>query len=168
MKSALLVWGGWEGHEPKQCVDIFAPYLEEQGYEVEVSNTLDAYLDEANYTVADQQNSNKILRVRKVQDIKDDTLATDVVLLQIDRPVPGIVYVVTVGFPIQSRTGTHANPAADTGTFSLRPMKMDAARAIIPKHFEMRPGSNIRGILQSIMNQDDIIGGSESVRVLGS
>ena len=47
MKSALLVWGGWEGHEPKQCVDIFAPYLEEQGYEVEISNTLDAYLDEA-------------------------------------------------------------------------------------------------------------------------
>ncbi len=46
MKSALLVWGGWEGHEPKQCADIFAPYLEEQGYEVEVSDTLDAYLDE--------------------------------------------------------------------------------------------------------------------------
>jgi len=47
MKSALLVWGGWEGHEPKQCVDVFAPYLQEQGYEVEISNTLDAYLDEA-------------------------------------------------------------------------------------------------------------------------
>jgi type 1 glutamine amidotransferase len=46
MKSALLVWGGWEGHEPKQCVDIFVPYLREQGYEVEVSNTLDAVLDE--------------------------------------------------------------------------------------------------------------------------
>ena len=47
MKSALMVWGGWDGHEPKQCVDIFAPYLEEQGFEVEVSDTLDAYLDEA-------------------------------------------------------------------------------------------------------------------------
>lgn len=47
MKKALFVWGGWEGHEPKQCVDIFAPYLEEQGYEVEISNTLDSYLDEA-------------------------------------------------------------------------------------------------------------------------
>ncbi|MFH1009570.1 MAG: ThuA domain-containing protein [Candidatus Latescibacterota bacterium] len=45
MKSALLVWGGWDGHEPKQCVDIFAPYLETQGYAVEVSDTLDAYLD---------------------------------------------------------------------------------------------------------------------------
>ncbi len=46
-KKALLVWGGWEGHEPKQCVDIFAPYLREQGYEVEISDTLDVYLDSA-------------------------------------------------------------------------------------------------------------------------
>lgn len=45
MKSALLVWGGWEGHEPKQCVDIFAPFLESQDYRVEISNTLDSYLD---------------------------------------------------------------------------------------------------------------------------
>ncbi len=47
MKSALLVWGGWDGHEPKQCVDIFAPVLQEQGFEVEISDTLDVYLDEA-------------------------------------------------------------------------------------------------------------------------
>ncbi len=45
-KSALMVWGGWEGHEPKQCVDIFAPYLREQGYDVEIADTLDVYLDE--------------------------------------------------------------------------------------------------------------------------
>ena len=46
-KKALFVWGGWEGHEPKQCVDIFAPWLQEQGFEVEVSHTLDSYLDAA-------------------------------------------------------------------------------------------------------------------------
>jgi len=45
VKSALIVWGGWDGHEPKQCVDIFAPYLREQGYQVEIADTLDAYLD---------------------------------------------------------------------------------------------------------------------------
>lgn len=45
MKSVLFVWGGWEGHEPKQCVDVFAPYLTDQGYDVEISNTLDTYLD---------------------------------------------------------------------------------------------------------------------------
>ena len=45
VKSALFVWGGWEGHEPKKCVDIFAPWLRKQGYLVEVSDTLDAYLE---------------------------------------------------------------------------------------------------------------------------
>ena len=45
MKSALVVWGGWDGHEPKQCKDIFAPWLKEQGFDVEVSDTLDSYLD---------------------------------------------------------------------------------------------------------------------------
>jgi type 1 glutamine amidotransferase len=47
MKSALMVWGGWDGHEPKQCVDIFAPFLTAQGYEVRISDSLDVYLDEA-------------------------------------------------------------------------------------------------------------------------
>jgi len=44
-KRALMVWGGWSGHEPEQCVNIFAPLLREQGYDVEISDTLDAYLD---------------------------------------------------------------------------------------------------------------------------
>lgn len=41
-----MVWGGWEGHEPKKCVDRFEPFLREQGFDVTVSNTLDSYLDE--------------------------------------------------------------------------------------------------------------------------
>ena len=45
MKKALMVWGGWDGHEPKQCVEIFAPFLKEKGYEVEISDTLDIYLN---------------------------------------------------------------------------------------------------------------------------
>jgi type 1 glutamine amidotransferase len=53
MKKALMVWGGWPGHEPKQCVDIFAPFLEGQGYDVEVYDTLDAYLDEAKMRALD-------------------------------------------------------------------------------------------------------------------
>jgi hypothetical protein len=44
-KKAIMVWGGWMGHEPDQCVAIFAPYLESQGYDVKVFDTLDAYLD---------------------------------------------------------------------------------------------------------------------------
>lgn len=44
-RKALMVWGGWGGHEPKQCVDIFAPYLESKGFKVEVSDNLDVYLN---------------------------------------------------------------------------------------------------------------------------
>jgi len=45
MKKAVMVWGGWDGHEPKQCADVFAPILRDKGFEVEVSDTLDSYLD---------------------------------------------------------------------------------------------------------------------------
>lgn len=44
-KRALFVWGGWEGHEPQQCVELFAPFLREQGYDVVISDTLDTYTD---------------------------------------------------------------------------------------------------------------------------
>ena len=47
MKSALMVWGGWDGHEPRQCVEAMAPVLEVEGFKVEIADTLDAYLDEA-------------------------------------------------------------------------------------------------------------------------
>ncbi len=45
MKKALIVWGGWEGHEPQQCANVFAPFLQDSGFEVEISDTLDAYLN---------------------------------------------------------------------------------------------------------------------------
>ncbi|MDQ3250076.1 MAG: ThuA domain-containing protein [Chloroflexota bacterium] len=46
MKKALMVWGGWEGHQPKQSTDVFAPLLRGRGFDVEISDTLDSYLDE--------------------------------------------------------------------------------------------------------------------------
>ena len=45
MKKALMTWGGWDGHEPKQCVDIFQPILEAEGFEVTVTDTLDILTD---------------------------------------------------------------------------------------------------------------------------
>ncbi|HET60591.1 MAG TPA: ThuA domain-containing protein [Chloroflexi bacterium] len=45
MKKVLFVWGGWDGHEPKQCVDIFAPVMENEGFDVTISDTVDSYLD---------------------------------------------------------------------------------------------------------------------------
>ncbi len=45
MKKALVTWGGWDGHTPKQSVDLFVPFLEAKGYEVRVFDTLDCYLN---------------------------------------------------------------------------------------------------------------------------
>ena len=47
MKNALIVWGGWDGHEPKQCADLFASKLATRGFKVEVSDTLDVFKDAA-------------------------------------------------------------------------------------------------------------------------
>jgi type 1 glutamine amidotransferase len=45
-KKALIVWGGWDGHQPKQVADVFERLLSEEHFEVEVSDTLDAFKDE--------------------------------------------------------------------------------------------------------------------------
>ena len=45
MKNALVVWGGWDGHEPEKCGKIAADLLREAGFAVEVSTSLDVYLD---------------------------------------------------------------------------------------------------------------------------
>ena len=46
MKKALMVWGGWDGHEPQQCVEIFAPFLQRQGFEVRIEDSLDVFLEQ--------------------------------------------------------------------------------------------------------------------------
>ena len=47
MKKALIVQGGWEGHEPKLVADILAKFLRDNGFEVQISDTLDSFKDEA-------------------------------------------------------------------------------------------------------------------------
>jgi len=46
MGKALVVYGGWSGHEPEKIGPIEAQLLRDAGFQVETSNTLDSYLDE--------------------------------------------------------------------------------------------------------------------------
>ncbi len=46
MSKALIVQGGWQGHEPVPVSGRFKAMLEKNGFEVELSDTLDAFLDE--------------------------------------------------------------------------------------------------------------------------
>ncbi|SFB29025.1 hypothetical protein SAMN05216312_105276 [Cohnella sp. OV330] len=44
-KKALIVWGGWDGHQPKEVAELFRATLAAEGFEVEVSDTLEAFAD---------------------------------------------------------------------------------------------------------------------------
>ncbi len=45
LKRALIVQGGWEGHTPRQCAELFAPWLCSRGFEVEIADTLAVFAD---------------------------------------------------------------------------------------------------------------------------
>jgi len=47
MREALIVWGGWSGHEPESCAAIVRGMLEEEDFEVHVENTTEAFADPA-------------------------------------------------------------------------------------------------------------------------
>jgi type 1 glutamine amidotransferase len=44
-RSALIVWGGWDGHEPEKVAHLFSDMLKGEGFDVEVSRSLDAFCD---------------------------------------------------------------------------------------------------------------------------
>ena len=47
MKHALINWGGWDGHEPEACANLFANLLRDENYKVDVVSDLDVYKDES-------------------------------------------------------------------------------------------------------------------------
>jgi len=45
MKSILFLCGGWEGHQPKECVELFSEIMKNEGFDVHISASLDILLD---------------------------------------------------------------------------------------------------------------------------
>ena len=45
VKSALVVRGGWFGHQPVEATDLFIPHLEEHGFQVRVEESPAVYAD---------------------------------------------------------------------------------------------------------------------------
>jgi type 1 glutamine amidotransferase len=43
MREALIVWGGWHGHEPEQCAGIVARMLRDEGFRVHLENSTSAF-----------------------------------------------------------------------------------------------------------------------------
>ena len=46
-RRALIVHGGWDGHEPATFADHYATVLRSEGFEIQLSDTLDALADGA-------------------------------------------------------------------------------------------------------------------------
>jgi uncharacterized protein len=42
-RKALIVWGGWDGHDPQRVAALFAGLLNADGFAVEVSDTLASF-----------------------------------------------------------------------------------------------------------------------------
>lgn len=47
MKHALINWGGWDGHEPEACANLFADLLRDKDFKVDVVHDLARYTDKA-------------------------------------------------------------------------------------------------------------------------
>ena len=45
MRSALIVYGGWEGNDPEECAAIYRRWLHEDGYSVRTATETSAFAD---------------------------------------------------------------------------------------------------------------------------
>ena len=47
MRKAMIVWGGWAGHDPDLCASIIRGWLKAEGFDVRVETTTAAFADPA-------------------------------------------------------------------------------------------------------------------------
>ncbi|MFG2466773.1 ThuA domain-containing protein [Streptomyces canus] len=52
-KKALVVRGGWEGHQPVKATELFLPFLGSSGYDVRIEESTDVYADSAEMAATD-------------------------------------------------------------------------------------------------------------------
>lgn len=45
MREALIVWGGWDGHDPEECAQIYRRWLHEDGFSVRVETETKVFAD---------------------------------------------------------------------------------------------------------------------------
>ena len=52
MREALIVWGGWQGHEPEQCAAIVAEMLRDEGFKVHLETSTQAFASPTLHTMS--------------------------------------------------------------------------------------------------------------------
>ncbi len=71
MREAMIVWGGWSGHEPEQGAHIVEGMLEQEGFKVYIENTTEAFADP---TIADMSLIVPIYTMSKIEKEELDNL----------------------------------------------------------------------------------------------
>jgi uncharacterized protein len=71
MREALIVWGGWSGHEPEIGARIIDGWLKEEGFKVYIENTTEAFADPA---IADMSLIVPIYTMSKIEKEELDNL----------------------------------------------------------------------------------------------
>jgi len=75
MREALIVWGGWSGHEPEEGARIVGDMLERHGFTVYIENTTEAFADPA---IADMSLVVPIVTMAKIEKEEVENLAAAV------------------------------------------------------------------------------------------
>jgi len=75
MREALIVWGGWSGHEPEEGAHIVGEILEQHGFKVYIENTTEAFADPA---IADMSLVVPIVTMAKIEKEEVENLASAV------------------------------------------------------------------------------------------
>jgi len=75
MREALIVWGGWSGHEPEKGANILGGMLEGDGFKVYIENTTEAFADPA---IADMSLIVPIYTMSKIEKEELDNLTAAV------------------------------------------------------------------------------------------
>ena len=52
MRSALIVYGGWAGHDPEECAAIYRRWLHEDGFSVRMATETSAFADPSIHDVS--------------------------------------------------------------------------------------------------------------------
>ena len=52
-RNALIVRGGWEGHQPIAATEVFLPFLEANGYDIRIEESPEVYADSAAMAATD-------------------------------------------------------------------------------------------------------------------
>ena len=75
MREALIVWGGWNGHQPQECAEVIKDMLEEDGFAVHLEHGTEAF---ANPSIHDLSLIVPIMTMSKIEKEEVKSLAAAV------------------------------------------------------------------------------------------